>query len=76
MNRRSSNRRRPARAAWAAWAAPQNGGRLRVVPAGISVMSDPALLGAILRNLVRNALKYTPPGGPARARVAAARPGP
>jgi signal transduction histidine kinase len=44
-------------------AARQKGLKLRVVPAGISVMSDPVLLGAILRNLVRNALKYTLPGG-------------
>lgn len=39
------------------------GVRLRVLHNGIVVMSDPVLLEGILRNLVRNALKYTPVGG-------------
>jgi signal transduction histidine kinase len=39
------------------------GVRLRVLHNGIVVMSDPVLLEGILRNLVRNALKYTPIGG-------------
>jgi signal transduction histidine kinase len=39
----------------------------------ISVISHPVLLGAILRNLVRNALQYTQPGG--RVQVACRRRG-
>jgi two-component system phosphate regulon sensor histidine kinase PhoR len=36
---------------------------LRTRPTDIAVMSDPVLLEVTLRNLVRNALKYTGPGG-------------
>jgi two-component system, OmpR family, phosphate regulon sensor histidine kinase PhoR len=36
---------------------------VRVVGTGASVVSDPLLLGVILRNLVSNAVKYTNPGG-------------
>jgi signal transduction histidine kinase len=36
---------------------------LRLCPSEAAVMSDPVLLEGILRNLVRNALKYTRPGG-------------
>lgn len=36
--------------------------RLRVVPTGRSVRSDPALLERMLRNLVANALRYTEQG--------------
>jgi two-component system, OmpR family, phosphate regulon sensor histidine kinase PhoR len=35
---------------------------LRICPTSRAVMSDPTLLAALLRNLVQNALKYTPPG--------------
>jgi two-component system, OmpR family, phosphate regulon sensor histidine kinase PhoR len=35
----------------------------RIQPTRIAVMSDAVLLESILRNLVRNALKYTGPGG-------------
>ncbi len=36
---------------------------VRVVGTRLSVLSDPLLLGVILRNLVSNAVKYTNPGG-------------
>ena len=36
---------------------------LRVVPASAVVWSHPVLLSGILRNLVRNAIEYTPRGG-------------
>ena len=36
---------------------------LRMVPTGATVMSDAILLESILRNLIRNALKYTSAGG-------------
>jgi two-component system CheB/CheR fusion protein len=35
---------------------------LRVVPCGLTIRSDPRLLEQMLRNLVSNALKYTPAG--------------
>jgi two-component system, OmpR family, phosphate regulon sensor histidine kinase PhoR len=41
----------------------QNGLTLKVIPARAVIMSDNVLLSGILRNLVRNALKYTPSGG-------------
>ncbi len=44
-------------------AALRKGIRLRMVPTNASVQSDALLLGAILRNLVGNAVKYTEPGG-------------
>ncbi|GLR82298.1 PAS domain S-box protein [Azospirillum oryzae] len=37
--------------------------RLRVVPSGATIRSDPALLERILRNLIENALRYTERGG-------------
>jgi two-component system phosphate regulon sensor histidine kinase PhoR len=37
--------------------------RLRICPTSAEVMSNPVLLEGILRNLVRNAIKYTDPGG-------------
>jgi signal transduction histidine kinase len=43
--------------------AADRGVRLRVLRSGIAVMSDSVLLEGMLRNLVRNALKYTPMGG-------------
>jgi two-component system, OmpR family, phosphate regulon sensor histidine kinase PhoR len=36
---------------------------IRLVPTDASVLSDGLLLGAVLRNLVSNAVKYTQPGG-------------
>jgi two-component system, OmpR family, phosphate regulon sensor histidine kinase PhoR len=41
----------------------KKGIRLSVVPSSVSIWSDRLLFGAILRNLVRNAVKYTDPGG-------------
>lgn len=41
----------------------ENGLELRVCPTTACVMSHPVLLDGILRNLVRNAVKYTEPGG-------------
>jgi signal transduction histidine kinase len=43
--------------------AQQGGVTLRVCPTRMAVMSDAVLLDGILRNLVRNAIKYTRPGG-------------
>lgn len=43
-------------------AARSGGIELRLCRTSIAVMSDPALLPAALRNVVQNALKYTPPG--------------
>jgi two-component system, OmpR family, phosphate regulon sensor histidine kinase PhoR len=45
------------------WAALQKGVQLRMVPTTSSVISDSVLLGAALRNLIGNAIKFTPPGG-------------
>jgi two-component system phosphate regulon sensor histidine kinase PhoR len=36
---------------------------LRAVPVNAQVMSNPVLLGCILRNLLTNAIRYTEPGG-------------
>jgi signal transduction histidine kinase len=36
---------------------------LRIRPTAVTVMSDPVLLESVLRNLLRNAVKYTRPGG-------------
>ena len=36
---------------------------IRTVSTSASIMSDPLLLGTVLRNLVSNAVKYTKPGG-------------
>jgi two-component system phosphate regulon sensor histidine kinase PhoR len=44
-------------------AALRNGIDLRVCPTRASVISNPLLLNGVLRNLVRNAIKYTQPGG-------------
>lgn len=35
---------------------------LRVVPCGATILSDPALLGQVLRNLLSNAIRYTATG--------------
>ena len=43
--------------------AARSGVALRIAPAAAIVMSDAILLEGILRNLIRNALKYTPAGG-------------
>jgi signal transduction histidine kinase len=43
--------------------AEQAGIELRIAPTSAAVVSDAIILKSILRNLVRNALKYTPPGG-------------
>ena len=40
----------------------QTGIRLRVAPCSAVIVSDPALLGQALRNLLSNALRYTPAG--------------
>ncbi|MDP3511290.1 MAG: HAMP domain-containing sensor histidine kinase [Sulfuritalea sp.] len=40
----------------------QAGIRLRVAPCSAVIASDPALLGQVLRNLLSNALRYTPSG--------------
>lgn len=50
-------------AAHEAPAAQAKGLRLRFVPTGLVVASDPVLLEQVLRNLVGNALRYTPTGG-------------
>jgi len=44
-------------------AAEMAGLKLRIVPNRTIIMSDPFLLEGILRNLIYNAIKYTPPGG-------------
>jgi two-component system, OmpR family, phosphate regulon sensor histidine kinase PhoR len=44
-------------------AALEKGVQIRRVPAQHWVMSDALLLGAVIRNLVDNAIKYTQPGG-------------
>lgn len=44
-------------------AATRKGLTLRVRPTDVAVLSDPVLLEVILRNLTRNAIKYTPSGG-------------
>ncbi|TAD73608.1 MAG: response regulator [Sphingomonadales bacterium] len=36
---------------------------LRVMPSSVTLVSDARLLEAMLRNLLANAIKYTPPGG-------------
>jgi two-component system sensor histidine kinase TctE len=36
---------------------------------GLSLLGEPVLLGELVRNLVDNALQYTPPGGTVTARV-------
>ena len=36
---------------------------LRVMPSSVTLLSDARLLEAMLRNLLANAIKYTPPGG-------------
>lgn len=44
-------------------AALERGVELRVCPSSAAVMSNAVLLDGILRNLVRNAIRYTDPGG-------------
>jgi signal transduction histidine kinase len=44
---------------------------LRILPTRAAVLSNPVLLRGIVRNLIRNAIDYTPPGG--RVLVAARR---
>jgi two-component system, OmpR family, phosphate regulon sensor histidine kinase PhoR len=44
-------------------AALQKGVQIRLVPTTSSIMSDAVLLGAVLRNLVSNAIKFTESGG-------------
>jgi signal transduction histidine kinase len=44
-------------------AATAKGLRLRAVPTGVVVRTDPALLERILRNFIQNALRYTAAGG-------------
>ena len=41
----------------------KKGIKLSVVPSSLSIQSDRLLFSAILRNLVRNAVRYTNPGG-------------
>jgi two-component system phosphate regulon sensor histidine kinase PhoR len=41
----------------------KNGISIRAVPTNASILSDHLLVGAVLRNLVGNAVKYTQPGG-------------
>jgi signal transduction histidine kinase len=43
--------------------AAEKGIEIRLVPSRAFVTSDALLLGAILRNLIGNAIKYTEPGG-------------
>ena len=42
--------------------AERQGLRLRVAPCSATIESDPVLLGQILRNLIANAIRYTPKG--------------
>jgi two-component system, OmpR family, phosphate regulon sensor histidine kinase PhoR len=44
-------------------AALQKGVDLRAISTNVRVISDPVLLGCILRNLMTNAIRYTEPGG-------------
>jgi two-component system, OmpR family, phosphate regulon sensor histidine kinase PhoR len=44
-------------------AAELKGIELRVMPASAAISSHPVLLSGILRNLIRNAIEYTPRGG-------------
>jgi signal transduction histidine kinase len=44
-------------------AALSKGIRIHMVSSDVSILSDSLLLGAVLRNLVSNAIKYTQPGG-------------
>lgn len=47
-------------------------GELQVqMPAGLQVLADPKGLAIVLRNLIDNALKFTPPGEPPRIRIEA-----
>ena len=41
----------------------KKGIKLSVIPSRLAIQSDRLLFGAILRNLVRNAVKFTDPGG-------------
>jgi signal transduction histidine kinase len=41
----------------------KKGIKLSVIPSSLGIQSDRLLFGAILRNLVRNAVKFTDPGG-------------
>jgi len=45
------------------WASLQKGLQIRLVPTSAWIMSDAFLLGAVLRNLISNAIRYTEPGG-------------
>ncbi|MDX9993999.1 MAG: hybrid sensor histidine kinase/response regulator [Rhodocyclaceae bacterium] len=43
--------------------AAHKGLQLRIRPSAATIVSDPVLLGQVLRNLLSNALRYTPSGG-------------